>query len=193
MTEAASAPVPVHRRVIEFNAYDEGESIRVVGRLQDERPWGTADSADPVRRDVHDMTLEVDVRKHDRVVTSAHAAMGRFPHAECPDITRAYESLVGLQVGRGFGHAVRERFGGPAGCTHLGTLAQALATVVIQALTSERARSADPNRNVSEFTPGGCHVWAEDGPAPQKVALGWRPGKSEYPVPPVSVLAQRFE
>ena len=36
---AGREAVAVHRRTIEFEAYDEGDSLSVTGRLRDERPW----------------------------------------------------------------------------------------------------------------------------------------------------------
>src|SRR5580704_13208912 len=83
--EGASETVrtPVHRRSIEFEAYDEGDSLSVTGRLRDERPW--AAGSDRVEH-VHDIRLAVSVRKEDQTITAATATMVRFPHAECPII-----------------------------------------------------------------------------------------------------------
>ena len=94
---------PVHRRTIEFEAYDEGDSLSVTGRLRDERPW--AADTDRVEH-VHDMDLVVRVRKDDLTITAATATMVRFPHAECPSITDAFQALVGLSISRGL-HAGR--------------------------------------------------------------------------------------
>jgi hypothetical protein len=35
------------------------------------------------------------------------------------------------------------------------------------------------------FLTNTCHVWTEDGPGAQKIALGWRPGLLGYPAPTV--------
>ena len=185
----------VHRRTIEFSAFDTGEHLVVDATLRDERPWADGD------RDVralHDMTLRVAVRKEDLVIDDATAVMARFPHAECPSITDAFAGLVGLNVGRGYTRAVQERFGGAAGCAHLEQLARTVGPVVIQGMTSIRAKARDWSRleaEVSErpklFPRNTCHVFADGGPAEQKLAAGWRPGIGGYPAPAVEVILRR--
>jgi hypothetical protein len=38
-----------------------------------------------------------------------------------------------------------------------------------------------------------CHIWAENGVGPQKVATGWRPGIAEYPAPSLVEIRRRQE
>ena len=99
-----------------------------------------------------------------------------------PRIESHYDNLVGLSIGRGFTHKVRELFGGPRGCTHTTALLQAMAPVAVQCFWSitaseakKRVRSADNVNFVARvMTPeereaqwkmnlNTCHVWAEDG------------------------------
>jgi hypothetical protein len=186
--------IPTHSRRIEFQTYERGDALLVVGRLRDDRPWA-AGGAQPEH--VHDMTLEVTVRRPELVVVGARAEMRRFPHAECPAIEPAFRGLVGLRVGRGYTREVQERFGRQLGCTHLELLARLIGPVVIQSIPSSVLRS-QPEEGVGPamaeagagwFTDS-CHVWASEGPGPgiQKLALGWRPGSSAYPAPPVEAL-----
>lgn len=195
-TPQGTGRVPVHRRTIEFDAYDEGDALSVTGRLRDERPW--AQGTDSVEH-VHDMELAVIVRKDDLTITAAQATMARFPHAECPAISSAFADLVGLSIGRGYTRAVQERFGGPRGCTHLEQLARTIGPVIVQTVTSARARQRDgahldtaPSAGPVLFPRNTCHIWAEGGVAEQKLAAGWRPGERVgYPAPPVDVLLRR--
>jgi hypothetical protein len=191
-----AGPVAVHRRTIEFEAHDAGETLTVTGRLRDERPWATG--TDRVEH-VHDMDLALSVRKEDLTIMSASATMARFPHAECPGITDAFGQLVGLTIGRGYTRAVQERFGGARGCTHLEQLARTMGPVVIQAMTSCRARDRDwqhldaaPSARPALFPRNTCHIWADGGVAEQKLAAGWRPGeRAGYPAPAVEVFLRR--
>jgi hypothetical protein len=168
--------------------------VSVTARLRDDRPWAAA--AGSVEH-VHDMELEVEVTKADLTIVAARATMGRFPHAECPDITSAFGAMVGLRVGRGYTRAVQERFAGPAGCTHLDQMARAIGPVVVQAVTSCRAMTrdwaalGDAANSPTFFSRNTCHVWADDGPAQRKVAAGWRPGMGGYPAPPVAVVLRQ--
>jgi len=188
-TPVLADAVPIHRRSVEFEAFDEGESIVVVGRLRDSRPWAESESA---VRTVHDMELRVTVRVDDMTITEASAVMRTFPHVECPGITESFAGLAGLSVTRGYTRAVQTRFGGPRGCTHLEQLARSLGPVVVQAVTSRRARAVALGLQEDLLAGAGspwardsCHVWAEDGVADQKLAAGWRPGIGPYPAPAV--------
>ncbi len=188
---------PLHVRAIEYRAYDAPEGLRVVGRLRDSRPWAAGTSA--VER-VHDMELSVTVRLEDLTITGSDAVMHTFPHTECPGIVAAFRGLVGLEVGRGYTRKVQELFGGPLGCTHLEHLARSLGPVVIQAVTSERARAVARGEatslvsgNGSPWARNSCHIWAEGGPADQKLAAGWRPGIGPYPSLPVAMIRRASE
>jgi hypothetical protein len=193
MTDGAATPgdeIPLHRRTIEYEAFDNGDALAVVGRLRDSRPWAEGSSSISV---VHDMELAVTVRISDLTITEARADMHTFPHAECPGIVTAFGSLVGLSVARGYTRQVQTRFGGPKGCTHLEQLARSLGPVVVQAVTSRRARAVSRGEaqdllavGSSPWARNSCHVWAEGGVADQKLAAGWRPGTGTYPTPPLA-------
>jgi hypothetical protein len=187
-------PVPHHRRSVVFDVYDADDGVRVVGHLRDERPWARRPEQLPV---VHDLELEATVALTDFTVRSVTARFLTYPHAECPDIAGAYQALVGARVGFGWSKAVRERVGGPAGCAHLRELARAMGPVLVQAAFSARVRD-NPDREgdderlrrVLPLLLGTCHVWAPDGPGARKLAAGWRPGTTEYPVPPLAAFEE---
>jgi hypothetical protein len=198
VTLQSGTAVPVHRRTIEYEAFDSDGSLTVVGKLRDSRPWAKA----PDIERVHDMELRVTVRMADFTITDADAVMHTFPHAECPAIVDAFHGLVGLSVARGYTRAVQERLGGVSGCTHLEHLARSLGPVVIQAATSCLARSrADGEPQQGSGDTGAnplairnsCHVWAEDGVGEQKLALGWQPGRDDYPAPALVHFTNRAE
>jgi len=185
----AGGRVPLHRRSIEYDAFDDGDVLTIVGRLVDSRPW--VEGVQGVPR-VHDMELRVVVRLDDLCITEADAVMHTFPHTECPGIAPAFAGLVGLSVARGYTRQVQSRFGGPRGCTHLEQLARSLGPVVVQAVTSRRALAVSRGEADDLLTGTGspwardsCHIWAEGGIADQKLAAGWRPGTGPYPSPPL--------
>ncbi|HLH27856.1 MAG TPA: DUF2889 domain-containing protein [Acidimicrobiales bacterium] len=195
MTEPSTAPgaVPVHRRTMELDAFDEGDQILVLARLRDRRPW--VDDG-PGAGEVHDMELRVRVRRADLTILECRADMHTFPHAECPAVEAAFAGLVGRRVTRGFTKTVQSLVSGPKGCAHLDQLARAVGPVVVQALTSSRARRLREGRvdDLLSSTPdapwprGTCHVWAVGGVAEQKLAAGWRPGLGPYPAPPLDAI-----
>lgn len=191
MTVGRPEEVLLHHRVMDFQAFDEGDRLLVIGRLQDRRPWA-ADGA----TEVHDMELRVRVHRADMTIAECTAVMHTFPHAECPGIVAAFAALAGLSVTRGFTRAVQSLVSGPNGCTHLDQLARSIGPVVVQAVTSRRARELRAGRADDLLTGtvnapwarNTCHVWAEGGVAEQKLAAGWRPGNGPYPAPPLAEI-----
>ncbi|MGD0393843.1 MAG: DUF2889 domain-containing protein [Acidimicrobiales bacterium] len=195
LSEVPSADaVLVHRRSVEYDAFDAGDELIVVGRLRDTRPW--ADDGDAPAT-VHEMELRVRVAIPDLTIVEATARMDTFPHAECPGIVGAFAQLEGLSVTRGYTREVQARFAGPKGCTHLEQLARALGPVVVQAVTSRRARAVSTGQLDNLLAGGGspwardsCHIWVEGGIADQKLAAGWRPGTGPYPAPPLETFTE---
>lgn len=190
--------VALHRRSIDYRAFAVEDDLVVVGRLTDSRPWAEDGSGVAT---VHDMELRVRIRTMDLTIIGATAEMYAFPHTECPAIEAAFAGLEGLSVARGYTREVQTRFGGPRGCTHLEHLARSLGPVVIQAVTSRRARSVSRGESADLLSEDGgsgspwardsCHVWAAGGVADQKLAAGWRPGVGPYPSPALVTFLER--
>jgi Protein of unknown function (DUF2889) len=196
-SEPAVERVPVHRRTITYESYDEGDSLCIVGTLKDERPWA-AENKYPIAQEVaHDMDLRVVVDKKTMVITECQPTMRAYPHFECPSIYPAFEALVGVSVGRGFTMNVIEKVSGKAGCTHLDQLARALGPVVYQAMTACKVYSEAHDGVSLRTAPGSwivdtCHLWAEGGIGSQKFAAGFRFG-GDYPAPPLETIRARSQ
>ena len=187
---------PVHRRVISIDVFRRGDYFAVIGTLHDQRPWAGG-ALGP--RDLHFMELGVVVRRTDLMIVDAAADMQTYPHAECTDIEASFHDLVGLSVARGYTSAVQERFGRQRGCSHVEFLARAIGPVVVQGVTSSGAWEVEKGNGEHPMREGGsgflantCHIWTEDGPGPQKIALGWRPGLfGGYPAPSAEEIRHR--
>ena len=181
---------PVHRRTLQVESYHEDGTLRVVGRLRDERPLREAHPT------LHDMELRLRVALPGLTITEAAAQMHAFPHDECPFVAPKFAQMQGLSVTRGFTRALRELFAGVSGCTHLHELARVTGPAVFQAAVTLRAQARDAAGPGTSQDPdlmwralrGTCNVWAPDGPGQQKLELGWRPGGAEYPAPALERL-----
>jgi hypothetical protein len=181
---------PVHRRTITMEVFQRDDYFCVLGTLHDQRPWAGG-SLGP--RDLHVMELGIVVHRPDLRIVDAAATMRSFPHAECTAIEPSFRDLIGLSVGRGYTNAVQQRFGRERGCSHLEFLARAIGPVVVQGVTSAAAWQVEKGDGEHPMREGGfgflantCHLWTEDGPGPQKIAAGWRPGLLGYPAPRVA-------
>jgi hypothetical protein len=188
MSETSAERVPVHRRTIEIEAYEDGEDLEVVGRIRDVRPWA---GGLPFAT-LHDMTLTLRV-DDTMVITEASASMAKNPHTECPRITEAFEQMVGLSVARGYTREIKARLGGIHGCAHMAQLALALGPAVIQCRVSRNGRRAttagDTRQGAGKFGRNSCHLWEEGGVIETKLGIGWRPGMfGDYPAKPLEEL-----
>ena len=134
-------------------------------------------------------------------IVGAEVLFEAHPHASCPQIIDHYGGLVGLSIGRGFTHKVRELFGGPRGCTHTTALLMAMAPVAVQcswsmqASAARRGTSSAPDRRALppqeraalwQSNLNTCHVWAEHG---EQIAVLRAGGQLELPLP----IRRRYE
>ena len=163
-----------------MDVFLRGDHFAVIGTLHDQRPWAGGEFGP---RDLHFMELGIVVRRADLMIVDAAVDMRTYPHAECTDIEASFRDLVGLSVARGYTSAVQERFGRQRGCSHVEFLARAVGPVVVQGVTSSGAWEVEKGSGEHPMGEGGfgfladtCHIWTQDGPGPQKIALGWHPG-----------------
>ena len=186
---AVLRPVPVHRRTIEFEAYDHGDTVSVTARLRDDRPWAAETGS---VEHVHDMELGIDGaqgRSHHRggvrpawtgsptpSARRSPAPSGRWWGCACGrGYTRRCRSVSvatsRLHAPRSVGPCdrSRRRAGG-----HLG-----------------RARARDwadldrpPAERHASFSRNTCHIWADGGPGAAEVGGRMAAGDGRVPGSP---------
>jgi len=163
----------IHTRQINFAGYEREDGLfDIEGHLVDTKTYafsnnwrGTIQPGEAL----HEMWVRITVNDHFEVV-DIEAATDNSPFELCPDITPAYKSLIGVAIGPGGRHSIRERLGGIKGCTHLTELLYPLATVAIQTirpLQNHRRRRADSDNSHFKGKPfvlNTCHAWAEHSP-----------------------------
>ena len=170
----------LHDREYRVRAYRLADDrILIEGAVRDEKPPGLYLRADPEPMTIHHMHVGIEISFPGLEILDVRVEFEMHPRDECPTIVEHYQNLVGLSIGRGFTHRVRELFGGPRGCTHTTALLQAMAPVAMQCFYSMRAAKArldgepepmlDRRRHGSDemwrLNIGTCHVWAPDGDA----------------------------
>lgn len=148
-----------HSRRIECHGYRRADGLwEVEARMQDTKTYAFPNDWRGMIRPgeaVHDMWLRISF-DDDYVIREASAATDDSPFRACSEIAPAYEKLVGLKIGAGFHRAVRERLGGPNGCTHISELLYPLATVAFQ------TSFAGPRKDAADAADAG----AAEGDAP---------------------------
>ena len=170
-----SRPISIHHRSYETEAFDEGNgTMRLVGRLVDTKPQGLG-MADGEPLVIHDMIVEMIVAGDTFEILDITTTMQVRPYGQCTQVLDSYQQLVGVSIARGYSRKVKELFGGPMGCSHVGALLIALAPVAGQASwglarlhddpavwSGAERDEADAERR-TRLNTNTCHVWSADG------------------------------
>ncbi len=171
---------PRNLRSITAQAFERDDGLwDLEARLLDSRPAdvrlasGVRAAGDPI----HDLWLRITVDTQFNIV-DADAASDAVPYpGYCDTIGDAYRQLIGLNLMQGFRHAVRERLGGKAGCTHLTELASVLPTAMIQAFAGTVMPTRDGHHEDEDSEPpfqlDRCHALRRDGSAVARYYPRW--------------------
>jgi Protein of unknown function (DUF2889) len=203
-TDAILPPDPdglevIHEREYRVRSYRvesvDGPGLLIRGAVRDQKPPGLYLVDDPDPLTIHHMQVELQVAWPSLEIVGAEVLFETHPHDQCSSIAEHYRGLVGLSIARGFTHEVRQRFGGPRGCTHTTALLLAMAPVAIQSIWSmqlsadrEQGRAWRPPAELTQeererrwsASLNSCHVWDAEGDFARSVLAG---GEVELPIP----------
>jgi hypothetical protein len=148
---------------------------------------GTRAAGDPI----HDMVLRLTIDESFNVLEAESKSLATPYPGTCETINPAYQQLVGLNLLKGFRHAVRERLGGVKGCTHLTELAAVLPTAAVQGFAGEKVsmRGADEK----PFQLDHCHALRIDGDAVREFYPRWYVGHALTAAPDSSSVSPTKE
>jgi hypothetical protein len=122
---------------------------------------------------IHHMILTLTIDDQFNVL-AAKAKAQSVPYAGyCNKIEPNYQMLVGLNLLNGFRGAVKERFSGILGCSHMTELSTILPTAAIQAFAGEVIKVADHGAGEMPFQLNRCHALRTDGEAVKKYHPKW--------------------
>ena len=195
--------IPIHTRSYATEAFAEPDGLmRVHGRLTDTKPHGLC-LADGTPLVIHDMAVDLYCEPETFESVRVEADMDVRPYEQCTAILEAYQKLVGVSIARGYSRTVKELFGGPGGCSHVGALLIAMGPVAIQASWSLRNLHAEPGAMTGDpddpaererrlrMNMNTCHVWAEDGPNIAFIKRGERPPSPDWEASRLAALGAR--
>jgi len=128
----------LHTRNVVCQGYERDDGLwDIEGRISDVKAYDRLNDDGTVRlpagQPLHMMMITLTIDASFTIV-AAHASTIHAPNAECKVIKSAYGALVGLHIGPGFIGAVKRRFKGTLGCTHLTELIGPVATTAFQTL-----------------------------------------------------------
>jgi len=173
----------IHTRRYEVRTYKlNDERFLLRGVVIDEKPAGLYISHDPEVLWVHHMVVDLEVTFPTFTIEKVSVTFHERPHTHCTDIEPDYQKLVGISIARGFNNKVKELFGGPRGCTHIGALLAAMAPVAIQSGWSMRMGAAaergptpstpEQRRRAYAINLNTCHIWDENGQMVSEIEQG---------------------
>lgn len=200
---ANTQPISVHQRSYQTEAFDDGDgTMRVWGRLIDTKPSGLGlGDGKPIV--IHDMEITLRVDPNTFVINAVDSTMHVHPYGDCPSILTSYQQLIGNSITRGYSRLVKELFGGPNGCSHLGALLIALGPVAIQASWGfdqnhqqvndrlEGKFGADDAERQLKMNTNTCHHWSEGGAPIALLRKGERPARPTWETDRLKELAER--
>ena len=190
-----SESIPIHNRTYETQAFAEPDgSMRVVGRLVDTKPHGLA-LADGEPLVIHDMTVELVVDGDTFEILKVRPIMNVHPYKQCTGILDSYQQLVGTSISRGYSKRIKELFGGPGGCSHIGALLIAMGPIVVQAswgrvkmhedldelATRDQLDQPELERQM-RLNENTCHVWKSEGTQVALLRKGERPVSPDWEI-----------
>lgn len=164
MTEPAVQRDLVHTRDVSCASYRRSDGLwDIEGRLTDAR-------AEPLKTALLDLAPGAPMHALELIMVidldlAIHDLRPRFEAAattECHQIGGNYRKLIGTRIASGFSRQLRDAVGQEAGCTHMTTLLQAMATAAVQALWHDRPETRD---KMPEWLVGSCHGYRAAGRA----------------------------
>lgn len=164
--------IPIHTRTITCNGRRlPGNLWQIEGELLDTKAYDVPSRVGgaPIvaGSDVHRMRAAL-VVDDDLIIHRIDVETVSAPFSPCGSVDATFSELVGLGLRHGFVKALRTRFAGVLGCTHVIELLSTMATVAFQTvypvLSRERPEEGRPAVIDS------CCALAADGPV---VAVAW--------------------
>ncbi len=182
-----SPPVPRralrHTRAIQVQSFVRDDGLwDIDAHITDIKTYDVtlASGLRPAGMPLHDLSLRLTIDLELNIV-DAEASSDAVPYAGyCDTIGPAYRQLIGLNLLKGFRHALKDRLHGVLGCTHLTELAQILPTAALQAYANDVLKTRDGNGHDllqhKPFQLDKCHALRTDGPGVVKYYPRWVAG-----------------
>jgi len=101
----------------------------------------------------------------DLEVVSIEAVSDATPYDVCPEAAASLQAVVGMKVGAGWTYAIKRRFVGAAGCTHLAEMLIAMGTAAYQTIVPyNRLHGRETEGFALEKKVDSCYAYAAERP-----------------------------
>lgn len=159
----------IFTRSIEVEAIEEGDHLRLKGRLLDKR----------LGEPLHGLEVDMLISVWEGEIKEISGSMPRWPMEECRQGIDSLTELVGARIKPGFSEFVKNTVGSIRGCSHLAALVMNMGNVCVQGRGAYLRKHVPDNAArdkamVGQATELGlldsCVAWREDGP----IVRRWR-------------------
>ncbi len=159
----------IFTRSIEVEAIDEGEHLRLKGRLLDKR----------LGEPLHGLEIDMLISVWEGEIKEIAGSMPRWPMEECKQGIESLTELVGARIKPGFSEFVKNTVGSIRGCSHLAALVMNMGNVCVQGRGAYLRKHVPDNAARDKAMAGqakelglldSCVAWREDGP----IVRRWR-------------------
>lgn len=149
----------IQTRSLVFRSFRRDDGlIDIDARFADTRPFAYDNAFRGACEEgsaLHHMQLRVTLDRK-RTIVALVAAMPSTPYSTCSGVVPNFQRVVGLNMGRGFKRALRERLAGTEGCTHITMVLETMAAAAVQAFASDKYCPRGPGE------PAPVQVWRID-------------------------------
>ena len=161
------------QRNISVEVFDEGENLRLVGRLDDTR----------LGAPLHSIEVELLMTVWEGEILEIKGSFPVRPMEECVEGLGSLQALVGAKIQPGFSELVQKNVNSRVGCSHLGALMMTIGNTSVQG-RGGYMRKHMPDEKVAatmlEFSErlnllNSCVGWREDGPLMKR----WRESQGQ--------------
>lgn len=161
-----------HRRAIDVQAFERKDGLWDIEACLTDcnvRDTQIATGVRPAGLPIQELRLRVTIDRQMNVVDAQSPAVKWVSYpGHCEDANPSDRALIGLDLRRGLWHAVTERLGEAAGCTHLTDLRVLSPSAASQACVGEvsqtGASDTDAAGDAMPFQLDRCHALKLDGP-----------------------------
>jgi Protein of unknown function (DUF2889) len=165
-TDQVTGRKPLHTRDIRVTGYQRDDGLfEVEGWLLDTKPFEfhppSGDRTIPADSAIHHMGLRL-IYDLDMTVREVIATGAALPYDECRKGPGTLQSLIGLNLARGWLTESRKRLAGAAGCVHFTSLLGPMAATAFQAMVAVRLEAAEKTGGFKP-TLDSCIAYARDG------------------------------
>lgn len=126
-----------HTRAVTYHGYRREDGLwDIEAHLRDSKPFAfsvPSEASWAPNEPIHDLQIRLTIDA-DFLIHAVAVSMNSVPHDGCPQAQPPMQQLVGCRLSKGWRHAINDKLGGIAGCTHLRELMFNMATAAFQTM-----------------------------------------------------------